>query len=70
MTAVPLLLTSVTKAAQFTVMIIAQYYCLFDHKKNEENLEELKVEPVDGKVRKNKSHWPRHVTRMNNNRMP
>jgi len=29
-------------------------------------LEELKVEPVDGKLRKNKSHWIRHVARMNN----
>jgi hypothetical protein len=35
-----------------------------------ENLEELKVEPVDGKLRKNKSHWLRHVTMWNNNRMP
>jgi hypothetical protein len=33
-------------------------------------LEELEVEPVDEKLRKLKSNWLRHVTRMNNNRMP
>ena len=44
-------------------------YTLFDHKRNEDILEELKVEPVDEKLRKYKSHWLRHVTKMNNNRM-
>jgi hypothetical protein len=29
-------------------------YALFDHKRNEEILEELKVEPVDEKIRRYK----------------
>ena len=45
-------------------------YTRFDHKRNEEILEELKVEPADEKLRRFKSNWLRHVTRMNNNRMP
>jgi hypothetical protein len=32
-------------------------------------LEGLKVEPVDEKLRGYKSNWPRHVRRMNSNRM-
>jgi len=36
---------------------------------NEEILEELKVEPVKENLRRYKSNWPRHVTRINNNRM-
>jgi hypothetical protein len=40
-----------------------------DHKRNEEILEELKVEPVKEKLRRYKSNWSRHVTRMNNNRI-
>jgi hypothetical protein len=44
-------------------------YTLFDHKRNEEILEELKVEPVDEKLRRYKSNWLQCVTRMNN-RMP
>jgi hypothetical protein len=32
-------------------------------------LEELKVEPVDKKLRRYKSNWLRNVTRMKNNRM-
>jgi hypothetical protein len=35
-----------------------------EHKRNEEILEEIKVEPVDGKLRY-KHNWLRHVTRMN-----
>ena len=45
-------------------------YTLFDHKSNEYILEETKVEPVDEKPSRYKSHWLRHVTRMKNNRMP
>jgi hypothetical protein len=41
-------------------------YTLFDHKRNEEILEELKVEPVDEKLRRCKSNWLQHITRMNN----
>ena len=41
---------------------------LFDHKRNEEVLKELKVETGDQKLRRYKSHWLRHVTRMNSNR--
>jgi len=40
-----------------------------DHKRNEEILEELKVEPVKENLRRYKSNWPRHVTRLNSNRM-
>jgi hypothetical protein len=42
---------------------------LFDHRMNEEFLEELKVEPVDERLKKYKSNWLRHVTRMNSSRM-
>jgi len=35
-------------------------YTLFDHKSNEEILEELKIEPVDEKLRC-KSNWLWHV---------
>ena len=41
-----------------------------DHRRNEEILEELKVEPADEKLRRYKSSWLRHATRMNNSRMP
>jgi hypothetical protein len=33
-------------------------------------MEEWKEEPVDMKLRRYKSNWLQHVTRMNNNRMP
>jgi len=42
---------------------------LFGHKRNKEVLEELKVEPVDKKLRRYKSHWLRHVTRTDSSRM-
>jgi len=41
----------------------------FAHKMNEEILEGLKVVPVDEKLRRCKSNWLRHVTRMKSNRM-
>jgi hypothetical protein len=44
-------------------------YTLFDHKNNEEILEVLKVEPVDENLRRYKSNWLRHETRMNSSRM-
>jgi hypothetical protein len=37
----------------------------FDHKKNDEILEELKVEAVNEKRRRYKSNWLQNVTRMN-----
>jgi hypothetical protein len=37
-----------------------------DHKRNEEILEELKVEPVKENIRRYKSNWPQHVAIMNN----
>ena len=43
---------------------------IFDHKRNEVNLEEMKVEPADEKPRRYKSDWLRHVIRTNSNRMP
>jgi hypothetical protein len=42
-------------------------YTLFDHQRNEEVLEEMKVKPVDEKLRRHKSNGLRHVTRMNSN---
>ena len=33
-------------------------------------MEDLKVETADEKLRREKSNWPRRVTRINNNRMP
>ena len=40
-------------------------YTIFDDKRNEEILENLKVEPGDEKLIRFKSNWLRHVTRMN-----
>jgi len=42
-------------------------YPFFDHKRNEEILEELKIQPADEKLKRYKSTRLRHVTRMNNN---
>jgi len=42
-------------------------YTILDRNRNEEILEELKVEPADENLRRYKSNWLRHVTRMNNN---
>jgi hypothetical protein len=44
-------------------------YALFDHKRNEEILRELKVDPVYKKLKRYKSNWLQYVTRMNK-RMP
>jgi hypothetical protein len=44
-------------------------YILFEHKRNEEIFEELKLEQVDEKLRRYKSNGL-HVTRTKNNRMP
>jgi hypothetical protein len=44
-------------------------YPLFDHKRNEEILEDLTAEPADEKPRRYKSNWLLHVTRMYSNRM-
>jgi hypothetical protein len=41
-------------------------YTLFDYNKNEEILEALKVDPVDGKLRTQRSNLLRHVTRIYN----
>jgi hypothetical protein len=45
-------------------------YTLFDHKRDEEILEELTVEPVDEKLRRYNSNWLQHATRTNSSRMP
>jgi hypothetical protein len=45
-------------------------YTIFDYKRSEYILEELEIEPVDEKVRRHKSNWLQHATRMNNSRMP
>jgi len=44
-------------------------YSLFDHKRNEEILEQLTVEPADEKLRRYKLNWLRRVTRMNSSNM-
>jgi hypothetical protein len=41
-----------------------------DHKRNEEILEEMKVEQLKAKLGRYKSNWLQSVTRMNNNMMP
>ena len=41
-----------------------------DYKRNEEILEEFKVEPIDEKLRRYKSNLLRHATRINNKKMP
>ena len=45
-------------------------YILLDDKRNDKRVEELKAEPDDEKLRRYKSNWLGHVTRMGNNRMP
>jgi hypothetical protein len=45
-------------------------YTLFDHRRSEEILEEMKIEPVDEKLNRYKSNSLRHVKRINKNRMP
>jgi len=45
-------------------------YTMFGHKRNDYSLEELKVEPVDEKLRRQKSNSLQHVTGMNNKEMP
>ena len=45
-------------------------YALFDHRKDEEILGDLKVEPVGEKLSRYKSNRLRHVTLVNNNMMP
>ena len=44
-------------------------YTLFDRTRNEEILEEMKVEPIGEKLRRKKLDWLRHVERMNSNLM-
>jgi len=52
-----------------TFFRITAGYTLFDNERNEEILEELTLEPVGQNLRRHKSNWLRHVTRMNK-RMP
>jgi hypothetical protein len=42
----------------------------FDHRENGKMLEDLKAEPVDEKLRRYKSDWLWHITKMNSSRMP
>jgi hypothetical protein len=41
----------------------------FDHKRNEEILEQLKLETFGEKLRRYESNWLRRITRMNGSRM-
>jgi len=45
-------------------------YSLLDHKKNEDILEELKVDPIENKLAQYKQKWLNHVSRMKNIRYP
>jgi hypothetical protein len=45
-------------------------YTLFDHKKNEDILQELNTTPVLEKITKCRHNWAKHVHRMNNSRFP
>jgi hypothetical protein len=45
-------------------------HTIFDHKRNEDILEELTVEAVDEKLRRHKQKCLRHVARMNNKMIP
>jgi hypothetical protein len=40
-----------------------------DHKRNEDILEDLKAEPLEEKLRRYKSNWLRHATRINSSRI-
>jgi len=42
----------------------------FEYKRNEESLEEMKVEPSAAKLGGYKSNWLQNVTRLNNNMIP
>jgi len=44
-------------------------YTLFDHKRTEEILGELKVQAVGEKIKRYNSNWLRHVIRMSSSRM-
>ena len=46
-------------------LIRAAGYICVDQKNNLEIVVEVKAEPVDEKLRRYKSNWPRHVKRMN-----
>ena len=49
--------------------VITAGYTLFDHRRNVESLEELKVEPDDDKLRRCESNCLRRVTRTDSNRI-
>jgi len=44
-------------------------YIFFYHKRREDILEELNIEPADKKLRRYKSNWLRHLTTMDGSRM-
>ena len=52
------------------VMSFKYLICESSFENETEIVKEWKEEPVDTKLRKYKSNWLQHVTRMNNNRMP
>jgi len=54
---------------EMKIFIRTAGYTLFDHTRDEEILEGLKVEPVDLKRRRYKSNLLRHVTRTNSSTM-
>jgi hypothetical protein len=61
------------KAASISIPLFSEDavgYDVVDHKRYKEMLEQLKVKQADEKLRRYKSNWLRHVTRMNSNRKP
>jgi len=44
-------------------------YTLLGYQRNKEILEKLKIEPADKKLKRCKSDWLRHVTRMDNDKI-
>ena len=51
---------------EMKVFIKTAGYTLFYHKRNEEILEQMNVEPADENLRRHKSDWLWYGTRMNN----
>jgi hypothetical protein len=43
---------------------------LWDHKRNEEILKNLKVEPVSKFIQNCRANWKEHIERMESNRIP
>jgi hypothetical protein len=58
------------QAAKMTFMRKTADFTLLDHKRNEEILRNLKVEPVSKFIQNYHANWKDHTERMNSNRIP